>query len=298
MASSIYIGNEKLQAVSGKLSGGTMVVEGCATVMLPQGSLINGMITDGDAVREAINQLYEKSPWLSKKKIHLAINSSAIHVKRATMPNAAAKQVEALIKAEFADVGDPEEYLFDYASLERQATKGSGFSAVLAAARKDFIESYVGLLAEAGITIEGINVPQQCLINLVDRTGIAKEKTCIVMVLDGNILDAALFVDGMFVFANRSRLLLEQGAGQLEMEVGRIVSSLIQFNTTQRMGGSVSHLYLCGLNAENEGLHQSVSRMYGLEAGSFEGTGLRVQAASADFKLEDFVFPVGNLIRK
>lgn len=295
MDTSLYIGNESLKAVGGRAGKDTLAVEHFAQVDYQSSTVVNGVVTNPDAMKACVDQLYSQNPWASRRQVHLVINSSQFITRRATLPRVGARALEGLVRAEFVDLEEPQEYLYDYTVLAPQAENG-GMAALVCAVKRSFIADHIVAARELGIKLARINTPLPCVLNLADRMEIFTDKTCILLLLDGNILEAMLFVQGQYRYSNRQRLLADRASPDMVGEIGQTVSNLIQFNTSERSGFAITQLYVCGAGAAEEDLAEQTGAMFGLQAGRFQPQGNKLLLPQG-FVLEDYLFPAGNLIR-
>lgn len=293
MITSIYIANERVQAVMGEAGRRGLKIQTHAATPLPEGVMINGVITDERALRAALEQLRRDYPSLKWQNVRLCIDSSAIYYKQMRLPALRPKRMLELVRGEFADMENAQELLCDYAVLQPRAQEG-GVEALLCAVKREMVESYVQLLKESGIALGAVNTALDSQIKLVRNLPALREQTFIIMVLDGNVLGAAVFVKGQFRFANRSRLLAERGSEGLQAEVERAVSTLIQFNQSQKSGEAVTHLYLAGLRPQERELQAEVCRAFGLRVGQLSQGGCEIDAPDG-FDMADYAYAAGNL---
>ena len=164
MDTSIYIGTQALQAVCGAAGKKGIVITDYASIPLPEGALINGVITDEQAVAGAVQALVRQHPTLPMKAVQLTLDSSLIYFKQALLPNLPKHKMQALVAGEFADVEGANELLCDYAVLERNGEQG-GVNALLSAVKRDLVGSYLELFSSLGITLSGLNTAE-CRVHL------------------------------------------------------------------------------------------------------------------------------------
>lgn len=296
MDTSIYIGTQALQAVCGAAGKKGIVITDYASIPLPEGALINGVITDEQAVAGAVQALVRQHPTLPMKAVQLTLDSSLIYFKQALLPNLPKHKMQALVAGEFADVEGANELLCDYAVLERNGEQG-GVNALLSAVKRDLVGSYLELFSSLGITLSGLNTALNCQIKLVHTLPQLAKETFIMLVLDGNVLGSSLYISGKFRFANRTRLFAERGTPALAEEIERTVSTMLQFHLSQKSGVSVSHLYLCGMQPQEASIHPQICRAFGLKQGDFSALGTMLRVPDQSFDLAQYLYAAGNLIR-
>ena len=154
MDTSIYIGNEKMQMVCGTQKAENLIIDTFAQVKLPEGAVLNGVITNEELFIMAFRQLMTEHPDLKDRSISLIIGGDQILTKTVLAPKLSEKQMLEWIKGEFNETEFKEEMLFDYRIIDNQP---DGDLALICAAQKDMIGAYVGLFEELGTKIDTIS---------------------------------------------------------------------------------------------------------------------------------------------
>jgi hypothetical protein len=151
-----------------------------------------------------------------------------------------------LILDEFSDTAELFEGLVcDYFVQSKTVT---GMEILACAAEKAQIESYISTFSEAGITLKGIRIGVQAIMNYVNETPALKEKTFILNVVDGVTMLSMIFNKGVNVFSSRLRLYSEE-TEQLVGEMLANLSGLIQFTKSEKLS-DIEHCYYLGINGE------------------------------------------------
>ena len=245
MKTSLYIQNTKIQALCGNPSKDGLVVTDWLEAPVPEASVVGGVIVDDAALRTVLVQLKAK---LGKPlaQAHLVIDSNRIFAKPLNVPILPQSKLIGLIESEFSDIDNRGQLLYDYMTLRPRRADGNGGVVLATAVEKEFIGAYVGLFADAGIRIESIDIAVACIARMASTDPVSG-KTCIIASLDGNNLSAVLFVDGMFRMFNHTRLFQERGTLASSSEITQAVSSMMQFNASEKTGREVGNVYFCGL---------------------------------------------------
>ena len=68
--------------------------------------------------------------------------------------------------------------------------------------------------------------------------------------IDGNNISLYLFVNNIYYYSTRARLLSEIDNEDYYQEISSHISSIIQFNKSQRNGYEITELIMCGLTEE------------------------------------------------
>lgn len=256
MKTSLYIQNTKIQVLCGNPTKDGLVVTDWFETPLPEASVIGGVIVDDAAVRSVLIQLKAK---LGKQltQAHLVIDSNRIFAKTLNVPILPPAKITRLIESEFADIDNRGPLLYDYMTLRARRADGNGAVILATAVEKEFIGGYISLFADAGIRIASIDIAVACIARMASTDAVSG-KTCIIASLDGSSLSSVLFVDGTFRMFNHTRLFQERGTLASASEITQVVSSVLQFNASEKTGRDVGNVYVCGLQ-KNE-LRNTVDR--------------------------------------
>lgn len=294
METSLYISNEKLYAVTGGETGRKLTIRSYAETPLPAGSVLNGTITDEGQFVAALSRLSETAGRL--KNVRLLLNSSQIYVKRTVLPKLPKKKLMELVAGEFADLDHDadDELVYDCMVLGENGA-GQGNTMFACAAKRSLIASYAELFAAQKIGVSCIDATQSAMIKLV-RLLMPADETFVVLSFDGNMLDATLFIQNQFRFNNRTRLIAERGTAECTGEISRMVSSIIQFNSSERSGQSIGHVYVLGAHGNEQAMLQSLTTAYDIPAETLADPGGRIVAPDAAFPLSEYALAAGNLM--
>ncbi len=244
MAVSLYISNNYINAVQGSSAKGSVIVKSSVKVPVQEGLLINGMIMNEDLLSDAVKNVWADNTELSKN-ISLIVDSTSVLSKRLRVPVANDKKLLEIIKDEYAEVENYDRLLYDYRVLNPKA-KGGGMDILSCAVEREFIEGYISLFDKAGLKLESVNTALSSIIDAAAFSKALSRKTYVIANLDGNNLSNTLFVNGDYNYSSRSRLLEEVGCEDSVSEMYRILSSLIQFNKSQKTGFDITDIFFTG----------------------------------------------------
>jgi hypothetical protein len=296
MASSLCISNEKLTAVCGSATPKRASVKSFASAMIPEGALLNGVITDERLLTLALDELREKLPKNALQDVKIALRTSLIYVKRMVVPALPQKKMLDWVSGAFSGVADNEELYYDYMFLERDSATG-GHVALLGAAQKSMIAGLAKYFEAQNMSISSIDTTLSAQIKLMRLLDETRESTFILLVMDGVGMDAALFTGGSFRSNSSVRLFAERGTPESAAEISRQVSSIIQFNAAERSGQRITHVYIAGLRPGEERLFETLKAAYGLEACPLPDESDCVDSPpDSKLPLTEYVNAVGNLI--
>lgn len=288
MASILYLSNKLVQFVEAGGKGKTVTVHNVWQAEAPEGSIINGIITDEEAFLTWIKAFFSQNK-LPRKDISLVVNSSQFNHKVLVFPKLRDAEIKKMIPREFSE-HRTENTLFTYYTLEGDSNARK--QRVLATAiEKDFLLSYISFFKQAGIEITFIDSEINSLVRLFSNSPEVQKKTCLLQVLDGQEVISMLFIKGSYYYSQKNRLLHHDNLEELTGELESIRARLLQFLTSQQIKEPVETIYLCG-----DG--QSALKAQMAEAEIFTGRKIVLANKAIKRKKIEFVYPVGNLLGK
>lgn len=298
---SVHISNEKIHIVNGDAKFGVFNIYEYHNAPTPEGSMINGVITDSLALRETIGDIWKLNK-LSTKGINLVIDNAPVVGKVMRVPLVSHNKILKIIKRELSS--QEEDNVLDYAilhvdeNIKKKEQKKYGMDIYACRVQKNLLQSYVDLFESNGIRISGINLSINSIIKLGHFLRSLKERTYIVTTLDGNSLASYLFINGKYSISNRYRLIYDRGSSLSFMEITQHVSNFLQFASTQRSGHNVEIVYFCGLYNDEESLYSQIKSALEIEARIFPHnvTEVFVHKKAQGFILSDSIYASGNLI--
>ncbi len=240
--------NDKIILLFGKHSGKSIFVSSVKVAELSEGSVINGVVTDRTAVSQALIELSRQaSPRI--KRAALILDSSLVYSRQAVIPLTSKKRTDIIVANEFSEheLRD-KELVFDYSFIGRQEGEKS-ISVLCYAVEKSFVGSFIELFKEAGIGLSSIDISTNCIVKYMRMMRVLNEKSYIVSVVDKNAISLYLFTGNVYYYSVKGRLLSEKGTLDFYQEISSQISSIIQFNKSQRNGFEISDVFLCGLES-------------------------------------------------
>ncbi|MDR1670077.1 MAG: hypothetical protein LBR76_08970, partial [Oscillospiraceae bacterium] len=237
MESSVYISSEQIQVVG--YSGG--VIREFVTHPLPEGTMINGMITDQAFLIECLASMRGEHPELFKKP-SLVVDGSAILVKRIPTPKLGKKQYRQLVRDDFSEAGENADDL----ACGFQTLPG-GRALLACAADKSVIDNYTSAFKSVGVNLRSIRVGTQAIMSYIATRPELQQKSFVLNMIDGVTMLSLIFENGVNVFISRTRLYGDTKE-QLAQTIIDNLGGLIQFNRSQKFG-EVTDSYYLGVSA-------------------------------------------------
>jgi hypothetical protein len=264
MKSSIYISTEKIEVVG--YAGRS--VRRFATYPLPEGTLINGMITDSAFLTECLALMRAENPDLFVSP-SLIVDGSAILSRRIITPKLNRKRYLQLVRDDFTDsTDDTANLVCGYCKLHSQ----DGQDAILACATdKRLVDSYTSAFTAAGIKLRSIRVGAESLVGLIDSRSELKGSSFVLTLIDGFTSVSMIFENGSNVFMSRARLYGETKE-QIFQNVLDNLNGLINFNRSQKFS-EITQCYYLGVTDADIRLLSTLNPYGGIEMHSLDLTG-------------------------
>ena len=196
MSVSIYLNNQQVQIVVGT-RGRKGVYQNSYVLDAPEGSIINGIVTDTNAFVQFLKETWGRYK-LSKSDVHLVVGGNKIHGRNVEVPMLSASKTTEYLNRELSDMGkEGSDYVVCYNALSgKSGKKLRNFYVEMA--ESDLIKDYVDLFKEAGITLKSLVSAEGNILSLIDKTVNGYFKTFILQIMNGNIVTNILWVDGSF----------------------------------------------------------------------------------------------------
>lgn len=251
MYTSLYLNNNKILAAVGTKNKRGIRVKRMYETWAPEGSLVNGVVTDADAMTDCLRQFFKENR-IPKNHVALVLNSSRVTLKTVRAPKMKPKQTLEYVKREFAAMQQKQDMIVGY-FVEGKDEKGILDLFALRMDR-DFLDVYESIFKRLGIHLEMVESGLGSFVAAADHFDYLKDKNCILQILGETNLYSVLFSKGRYVYSSSTRMFQEKGTTGFGMEVARTVSGMLQFAAAQKMEDPITHVYWGGFNEENEKL--------------------------------------------
>lgn len=246
MITSVYLSNSNVCAVLGMGQEKYARVKKVWNMTLREGTLINGIIIDEAALLSQLKKFWNENQ-IPGKKVRLVLEGSRLITRRIDLPKMKKKQIYEALPKEFTDIEQQEETLYDYVAVPDASGKPQ-IKAV--AAERRYVESFVRLFSGIGVHLESIVVGRNSLLRLLTSGKNVRGKNVIFQILDGNTMTSVLCLDGQAVYSTQRRIFAPEDGQQFAGEIIRSVSSLQQFQMTQKKEDVITGVYLAGVTEE------------------------------------------------
>ena len=246
---SLYCSPTHLKLVVGSADSTAIKVDDYGAFPLPEGAMINGIITDEEAM---INYLSTIGAAMGgfKHEALLVIDANSIRSKVMDMPVVSGQKMLEFIASDlgaFNEEGNND--VFDYAVLNGKLPEG-GARILAVAVDREILQVYRNTFSSAGFNLKGINIGVNALIKLSRILPQLKTGARILAAVDDRNLTLSLFENGDYKITNKYRLLNTESTPEWRQEIGNNISSVIQAHKGQRPVEDISAVFFAGLSPE------------------------------------------------
>lgn len=249
MAYTVYLSNTDIEVIKGHSDGKGVSVSHVYSEEMPEGSFLNGVITDPEGVEYSLSSMWKKNK-LPKKGVRLVINTPQISVRVLDMPIMSQSKADIYLQREFEErSGERRRLLGFYVINKNPKTKTMKVCTELADV--DFIANYVNVFSHAGIELTEINSGIGVSVNFLKRLSFAVDTNCVVMLRDGMTVTAIYLVKGEYFYSTTARTFNNPGTLEFASEISNTVSQIEQFSQSQNVDDPISRIYLGGMTIED-----------------------------------------------
>ncbi|MGI5891675.1 MAG: type IV pilus biogenesis protein PilM [Bacillota bacterium] len=292
LTTSICLSNDSICVVLGNVSRTKIKIQYAVYLKLPNGVITNGMIANRELLIAALKNIYENKN-LPKKDVRFLVNSGSVLTKLVQVPVLPHKNLIEFTKSTFSGVAPNYNHLlYDYAVVSPKTI-------LCSAMERDLVESYANIFNDLGIKLYSLDIPLNCIIKISRYFKALINKTYVISVLEGNSVFSVLFVNGEYTFSNVNFLMSDRGTPEWSGEIVRVISSLIQFNKSQKTEHEIGAAYFCGLSDEEQPICQTIISELGIESATLPTSKAVIvskKMLSEGFLPTDHIFAIGNLV--
>ena len=242
---SLYLCNRTVYAAVGSPARGGAALSVVCQAELPEGCLINGIITNEAALTAALKEFFSANA-LPAKRVALVLGGSQFQHKVLTLPDLPDKKLRSIVTKELG-MGAGSQTLDDWMLLRRDM-KAHSQTVLATRVERSVIEGLLSAAKGAGLTLCCIDTGISCLIKLVRAIPALAGRTFILLAFDGENPAALLFVQGQYSYSTRSRLFNTRGTPEAAAEIAQKLSGILQFHLTNKSDHRITDVYFakCG----------------------------------------------------
>ncbi|HOD08334.1 MAG TPA: type IV pilus assembly protein PilM [Myxococcota bacterium] len=217
------IGSSAIKLVRLKQTSGSWALQAFSLGHLPPDAIVDGRIMNFSVVIERLRELMREA-GVKGGSCAIAVSGSSLIVKRLSLPE--------MTRQELADsiVWEAEQYIpFDIKDVNVDAQiinskAGQGqMDVMMVAAKKDVVNEYVSVAAEAGLTTEVVDVAIFAALNMFEANyTIPADQTIALLNIGSNLINVGIMAGGAIAFTRD----ISTGGSRLTAEIQR------QFNVS------------------------------------------------------------------
>lgn len=271
----LYINNDQVKILLADLKRGEAKVIKSLEYTLEPGSVVNGVLIK---TNEILNIVKGNRKLL--KNATVVLNSSNIQIKKVDHPQLKGSKLDSYIIREFSI---PDDASLVYGTTSRKIE--NQYKTIFMGVPVEIIKSYLQLFDEAKVKIGRFEVLQNGMAKFVKNKQDLAGQTFVLNLIEGNNLISVLIEAGEYVLTDRSRLLSEPGSEQFLEELLQKISSIIQFNRSQKSPYEITKSYYVGLPRESLLIleEKGLERNIGLELVGFIDDSLHERVGLSHF---------------
>lgn len=291
----VYLCNNHVHVAVGTPGAKQITLRQVLELQLEEGCLINGVITNDTALGAQLSTFWRAND-LPIKDVALVIDSTQFLSKMVQVPAMAPKKQMEVAKNELAPMETRQDPVVDYMVL-RTDKKTKTDTLLASSVERSFLQQYVAIFEKIGISLCSIDTALACYLKLMDFMPVFQEKTCILLIFDGDNLQAILLENGHYKYSSRSRLFNQHGTPEFGTEVTSQLSSTIQFQLSDKSGYTITDVFFCGCDEFDFTVCMDGCRTLRLEANMLPDDG-NIILPNTNVRLGDCVYVAGNYISR
>ena len=266
-----------------------------ASTQLPEGCLINGVITNEADLAEALKAFFADNKLPTGRVALIAGGSQFMH-RIMELPAMSEKKRLAVLSHELSSSGaETTAPLDDYMLLSRDA-KTRTDTVLATRVEQSVIAGYDALAKDAGFKLTYIDLGLAAPIKAVRTIPALQNGTFVVLQFDDDTISACLFVQGQYTYSTRSRLFNPRGTAESGTEIAQKLSGLIQFHIASKSEHQIDTVYFAGADAKDFTVCRPGCEALALKVEQFpDSPTVSLPKGTA---LADVLYAAGNLIAR
>lgn len=294
----IYISSECVSVIKAEAKRDVLRIDDYFQIPLKEGTMLNGVIIDDYELKQVLKQILDRGI----KEVALVVDSAKILAKSAVVPRMKDKEILQFVKDELSTVdSNSDDVVYDYSYLGEDMSAKKASRILCVGVERQFLDSYLDVFNDVGITITAIDYAVNVIISLVKQLSGFLDKTYAVTQVDGQNIMSVLFINNEYALTNRSRVFALKGTPEYESEVIGVVSQLKQFASSSQQDKPLSDIYFFNIDDElKKNLFGRISDSLNLGASTLPKSKsvYAVNSTGKTFDINDYVYCVGYCLRK
>ncbi|MBR6222663.1 MAG: hypothetical protein IKQ71_04435 [Lachnospiraceae bacterium] len=296
MGLTVYLSNTDIEVVSGQTNGKSVSVSHVYQTQMPEGSFLNGVITDPDGLEYALINLWDNFK-LPKKGIRLVVNTTQISVRVLDMPIMSHSKADTYLRREFEERGGEKNKLLGFYVIAKDVKKKT-MKVCTELADVDFIDNYISSFQRAGISIKEINSGIGVSVNFLKKMKFASETNSVVMLRDGMTVTAIYLVKGEYFYSTTARTFNNPGTLEYAGELSNTINQIVQFSKSEKVEDNISDIFLAGMTPDDSvNVERAVSMNQSEEMKVHNLTELKgVRFRDKEDSIDELFYPTAGLM--
>lgn len=292
---SLYLCSRTVYAAVGSPTARGARITAAASTQLPEGCLINGVITNEADLAEALKAFFAGNKLPTGRVALIAGGSQFMH-RIMELPAMSEKKRLAVLSHELSSGGaETTAPLDDYMLLSRDA-KTRTDTVLATRVEQSVIAGYDALAKDAGFKLTCIDLGLAAPIKAVRTIPTLQNGTFVVLQFDDDTISACLFVQGQYTYSTRSRLFNPRGTAESGTEIAQKLSGLIQFHIASKSEHQIDTVYFAGADAKDFTVCRPGCEALALKVEQFpDSPTVSLPKGTA---LADVLYAAGNLIAR
>ena len=292
---SLYLCSRTVYAAVGSPTARGARITAAASTQLPEGCLINGVITNEADLAEALKAFFADNKLPTGRVALIAGGSQFMH-RIMELPAMSEKKRLAVLSHELSSGGaETTAPLDDYMLLSRDA-KTRTDTVLATRVEQSVIAGYDALAKDAGFKLTCIDLGLAAPIKAVRTIPALQNGTFMVLQFDDDTISACLFVQGQYTYSTRSRLFNPRGTAESGTEIAQKLSGLIQFHIASKSEHQIDTVYFAGADAKDFTVCRPGCEALALKVEQFpDSPTVSLPKGTA---LADVLYAAGNLIAR
>lgn len=292
---SLYLCSRTVYAAVGSPAARGARITAAASTQLPEGCLINGVITNEADLAEALKAFFADNKLPTGRVALIAGGSQFMH-RIMELPAMSEKKRLAVLSHELSSSGaETTAPLDDYMLLSRDA-KTRTDTVLATRVEQSVIAGYDALAKDAGFKLTCIDLGLAAPIKAVRTIPALQSGTFVVLQFDDDTISACLFVQGQYTYSTRSRLFNPRGTAESGTEIAQKLSGLIQFHIASKSEHQIDTVYFAGADAKDFTVCRPGCEALALKVEQFpDSPTVSLPKGTA---LADVLYAAGNLIAR
>jgi len=236
---------------------------------LPEGAMINGIITDEDAMIRFLSEVGVTMSLLKQETL-LVIDNNSIRSKVMDMPAVPEAKMLEFISRDLGSFTEGESNdVFDYTVLKAKLPEG-GSRVLAVAVDRELLQTYRTTFTSAGYNLKNINIGVNAANKIARVSSQLTTGARILAIVDERNLTLVLFEGGDYKITNKYRLMNFDDTPEWRQEIGNHVSSVIQFHKGQRPTEEITAAFFAGLSPAQTAALAEPLAFLGIEIGMLD----------------------------